>query len=883
MLRFTEMLKGKQHKIDKNKNGKVDAHDFKLLRKEEQEIAEATVDTKKYSWGTMKTVHHGSSFSIPLHPEHHQAIAKLKDQQEHKFKTEDGKHWTAKRDGEKVHFQGANNGGKTSVSHSTMKEEVEIDEAAWGQDKMANLRAAHDRHMEKALAANKAGNDEATKVHQSKMQMIKNKMNKLKQNEEVELEMSDLDGLDLTEEGLKDACWKGYQAIGMKMKNGKKVPNCVPVKEEKDEEEMCDECDMPESECECDHEDDKEEMKEGKHVVGVTISDPNHSMVSQRNEKKFRKAKVSAPDKDTAINNALAYYKKRGYKVHDHNYVGLHTEGMTQQARERSAEEQARREKALKDNPKIAAEVARRAALAAAKKSGVKEEIEISELSKDTLDRYREKAFADQPSTRSDNPAKYDKRKAGRDKAFDKVLGRKPVKEDLEEKLNVGGGTPVKGPNGVVSNTPAKTPAKKPASSSSPLKPASSVLDRVRSSMRKEAADVPFDGPYTTSKPAKKNSDGTTQSPMSRARELAKQSIPKKMKEDLDEERINGREYASQGVMHPDHAKMDIHKVSGQHVDFYASKTGDKMQGKVTKNDGKSVHIQAHKELGDGKLHKFKVQRGLPKPQNESAPVAPTLDKKYIKGTPENKAYKATKKPINGMPTNVKEGRIVVKTNAANMDDNAKHIEKLKAAGIDANQGAGSNGHIIIQDRDHDKAKKILAAHLKEDLDEKMDMAKSDMGDVITDFKKSDAPQFAGKSEEKRRQMAIAAKLQADKAQKEERELKNYKQFVEDIYQNLPEIEEEFDNIDEDVEQLDEYESGKDGVYRHTKKATYGTSYQGDDDEDEKPKKPATGEKRGRGRPAGSSSGARQKGTTAKKRSGVEYTGFKLHLPNNNR
>ena len=33
--------------------------------------------------------------------------------------------------------------------------------------------------------------------------------------------------------------------------------------------------------------------------------------------------------------------------------------------------------------------------------------------------------------------------------------------------------------------------------------------------------------------------------------------------------------------------------------------------------------------------------------QNESvveqAPVAPTLDKKYIKGTPEHKAYKATK------------------------------------------------------------------------------------------------------------------------------------------------------------------------------------------------------------------------------------------------
>jgi hypothetical protein len=37
-----EALKGNQHKIDKNKNGKIDAHDFKLLRKEEaDEIDEA--------------------------------------------------------------------------------------------------------------------------------------------------------------------------------------------------------------------------------------------------------------------------------------------------------------------------------------------------------------------------------------------------------------------------------------------------------------------------------------------------------------------------------------------------------------------------------------------------------------------------------------------------------------------------------------------------------------------------------------------------------------------------------------------------------------------------------------------------------------------------
>ena len=31
---------------------------------------------------------------------------------------------------------------------------------------------------------------------------------------------------------LKEECWKGYEQIGMKDKNGKQVPNCVPIKEE---------------------------------------------------------------------------------------------------------------------------------------------------------------------------------------------------------------------------------------------------------------------------------------------------------------------------------------------------------------------------------------------------------------------------------------------------------------------------------------------------------------------------------------------------------------------------------------------------------------------------------------------------------------------------
>ena len=44
-----------------------------------------------------------------------------------------------------------------------------------------------------------------------------------------------LQGLGFTEKAtgeLKDSCWKGYTAVGMKTKNGRKVPNCVPVKKD---------------------------------------------------------------------------------------------------------------------------------------------------------------------------------------------------------------------------------------------------------------------------------------------------------------------------------------------------------------------------------------------------------------------------------------------------------------------------------------------------------------------------------------------------------------------------------------------------------------------------------------------------------------------------
>jgi hypothetical protein len=453
------------------------------------------------------------------------------------------------------------------------------------------------------------------------------------------------------------------------------------------------------------------------------------------------------------------------------------------------------------------------------KAGGVKEEVEvIDELSKSTLGSYAKKASRDAVITRkigADFENKADKARSPGMKAASNELSQKYKSKSWKRRDGL-----------------------------------DKAVDRLtKEETVTEAKDEtpPFDGPYTKTPGTVKDKSGAVHTPMSRAKHLARQAMKQKMKEDIDlffedkdeqeygyegdmamtqletsirhatylkdmlkpdtdlpewvqskitlatdylqtacdymtsemnealkgnqhkidknknnkvdahdfkllrkeeaidEAMINGREYASHGLMHPDHAAHAVHKVTGNTVDFYAHGSGDKVSGKVTKNDGKVVHIKDT----SGKTHQFKVQRDLPKQQNEQAPVAPVPDKKYIKGTPENKAYKATKKPINGMPTNKED---------INFDEEGN--------------------------------------------------------------------------------------LMAEK--------KTYSQFV---------------------EQLLEYESDKEGVYRHTK-GSYGKSY--DSEDDDKPSKAEpSAVKRGRGRPAGAKSGANQKVS-----SGKSYGGIATHTLN---
>ena len=89
-----------------------------------------------------------------------------------------------------------------------------------------------------------------------------------------------------------DPCWKGYEMVGMKKKGGRKVPNCVPVKEE----EQIDEIKVSTAYSYA----GKKMEKERK---GLLPGD--HNPTSKTELKNMRNA-AERTDKD--------YYKKRGFK-----------------------------------------------------------------------------------------------------------------------------------------------------------------------------------------------------------------------------------------------------------------------------------------------------------------------------------------------------------------------------------------------------------------------------------------------------------------------------------------------------------------------------------------------------------------------------------------
>jgi hypothetical protein len=158
--KVAEELKGDQHKIDANKNNKVDAHDFAILRAKKK-VKESFSVRLEEKWKSMKEKKDVvMPEALEKSPEKNQDVA------------------------DKSHLK----------------------------DKPGSFKSDL-KNLGRFLTGKKETNEEVEQV------------------EEVKKPTGEL----------KDACWKGYTAVGMKMKGGRKVPNCVPEEVEEYTEDQLDE------------------------------------------------------------------------------------------------------------------------------------------------------------------------------------------------------------------------------------------------------------------------------------------------------------------------------------------------------------------------------------------------------------------------------------------------------------------------------------------------------------------------------------------------------------------------------------------------------------------------------------------------------------------
>ena len=402
----------------------------------------------------------------------------------------------------------------------------------------------------------------------------------------------------------------------------------------------------------------------------------------------------------------------------------------------------------------------------------------------------------------------------------------------------------------------------------------------------KESTNIPFDGPYKKVSDTVTDKSGAKHSPMSRVKHLAQMAAKKKE----DEAKKEVKEDVEEGYIPPVKPKLTpsdsktLNKVAALMAKEKAAKTA-KMKEEVEQIDEldkstlgsyvkkASTNARINSMISKDFDHKAMTAR---KPSTRDAYYG--LSSKY-----KQKSWKRSDNVAKAVDRLTKEEveEIEEKSDQAKRNKTMKNL-MAASKGAQINRGLkldpteygykrAQNLNVAIG-RAAMKAEETQIEFTQEELQlieqfieiaEKMNMSKASMGDVIKDFKKSDAPQFAGKSMEKRRQMAIAAKLSADReTKKEETELVSFKGFS-----------------------LDEIKMSDLPSRKVTGK--YGTEYyKGEKDKDEKgydadDDKESSTEKRGRGRPKGSASGARQKGSTPKKKgSGVEMTGYPLHLPN---
>jgi len=131
-----------------------------------------------------------------------------------------------------------------------------------------------------------------------------------------------------------------------------------------------------------------------------------------------------------------------------------------------------------------------------------------------------------------------------------------------------------------------------------------------------------------------------------------------------------------------------------------------------------------------------------------------------------------------------------------------KHLDKMDKMNVEIGEAMNPKDHVkekdgkfeviapsgkVVYSSDDKKEAEEWAVKNHDDLmKEGIDIQKADMKDVIKDFKTSDAPQFKGKSDKKRKEMAIAAKLSKEENEDDDPVGKSKKKSKKDVINLKP-------------------------------------------------------------------------------------------------
>lgn len=452
------------------------------------------------------------------------------------------------------------------------------------------------------------------------------------------------------------------------------------------------------------------------------------------------------------------------------------------------------------------------------------------------------------------------------------------------------------------------------------------ALTQVKADKNIGTEEIPFDGPYTKTPETVKDKSGATHTPMSRVRHLARQAMAKQgVKEsvlDKVRSRVSGeleqhakhrmahadarnqaaiereRQHSRTDKIHADHterwyaqlskereddhkAHLERDKVQQAHYNKQRNKINSAFTKKVTKEEVEQIDEIS---LDTMKSAKDKLQdRAYDAHMDDNKSAARHYASRYLnmKSKIAQKQRKLAKEEIEQVDEKIIVDQHGNKIGGGSVGDTLKKLPPHKFTPTGSGDGKSENPikrpyipHVANKPTNAPAG--AVTKGVKEEVEQidelSIDALKSYIKGAKADKKSKEQDQrdaeykndyvYASDSAHKAAQRKQGIKTAKAKLNKEETGMsKTYAQFV---------------------EQLLEYTPGPGGVTR-VQGRSYGAQYhdpEGEDDADDKPAAKADAPKRGRGRPKGATSGANHKVTTGKKNSGVDYTGFKLHLPN---